>query len=139
MFLTLRIDGCIRFHRAQFLDVFVNHLPDQIAHFGKRLSSYEHADHGKINLIFEDGSNAACDVLIGCDGVKSVVRKQLYESLSRDHPELRTFVEPSWTGTIAYRGLINSSQLPTHEDGTLHSAVQRPMMVSTEFATRNIY
>lgn len=32
----------------------------------------------QISLHFEDGSSSSCDVLVGGDGVHSVVRKQMY-------------------------------------------------------------
>ena len=116
----------------------MNHLQEHTAHFGKRLSSYTQSDSQKIELNFEDGSSAICDILIGCDGVKSVVRGRMYNVLSAERPELHAFVDPSWTGIIAYRGLIEASRLPPREDGTLHNAVQRPMMVSTSFHYRSL-
>lgn len=128
-------DGCIRFHRAQFLDAFVNHLPEGIAHFGRRLLSYtSHEDGQSIEMTFADGSLEYCDVLIGCDGIKSMVRKQMLERKDADGlPGLRRFVEPVWSGITAYRGLISSSAFSKDSNGHLHSATQRPMMVSTNF------
>ncbi|MDQ3618879.1 MAG: FAD-dependent monooxygenase [Actinomycetota bacterium] len=43
---------------------------------GKRLINIEHASAG-VRAIFEDGSDAAGDVLIGADGVHSVVRRMI--------------------------------------------------------------
>ncbi|KLO14628.1 FAD/NAD-binding domain-containing protein [Schizopora paradoxa] len=122
--------GCIRFHRAQFLDAFVNHLPEGIAHFGRRLLSYtSHEDGQSIEMTFADGSLEYCDVLIGCDGIKSMVRKQMLERKDADGlPGLRRFVEPVWSGITAYRGLISSSAFSKDSNGHLHSATQRPMM-----------
>ncbi|KAL5523639.1 hypothetical protein ACEPAG_7812 [Sanghuangporus baumii] len=120
--------GCIRFHRADFLDVFVNNLPKGAASFDKRLSSYS-AQGDDIHLDFHDGSKATCDLLIGCDGIKSIVRKHLFEMLSNDgEQELLDVIEPTFTGTMAYRALIPVGRLPSNKDGTLHSSLQRPMM-----------
>ncbi|EJD03076.1 FAD/NAD-binding domain-containing protein [Fomitiporia mediterranea MF3/22] len=120
--------GCIRFHRADFLDVFVNSLPKGVTSFRKRLLSYTPTDNG-ITLLFHDGDKAICDLLVGCDGIKSVVRSQLFESLSgNDERNLRGFIDPVFTGITAYRGLISADRLPKNKDGSPHNAVERPMM-----------
>ncbi|KAF7306069.1 Glycoside hydrolase family 3 protein [Mycena chlorophos] len=113
--------GCIRFHRAHFLDVFVDNLPSGVAHFGKRLVSYaeRHAEGG-IELTFADGATTSCDLLVGCDGIKSTVRKQMLSG----RPELEAHVEPRWSGSIAYRGLIPVVDLP----GGKHRAMDHPLM-----------
>ncbi|KAF7376334.1 Glycoside hydrolase family 3 protein [Mycena sanguinolenta] len=120
--------GCIRFHRAHFLDVFVDNLPEGVAHFGKRLVSYEKGV-GEIRLTFADGTSAACDLLVGCDGIKSVVRAQMLRAKAAEEvrPDLLALIEPKWTGTIAYRGLIPAKDLPS-ADGTRHRTLGTPMM-----------
>ncbi|KII92414.1 hypothetical protein PLICRDRAFT_103799 [Plicaturopsis crispa FD-325 SS-3] len=117
--------GCIRFHRADFLDVLVNHLPDKIAHFGKRLTSYSKSDSSsEVTLAFADGSSATCDILVGCDGIKSLVRTLMLESKAAEgSPELLDYIEPRWTGTIAYRGLI-----PADKFSRNHRTLSNPMM-----------
>ncbi|EPQ57035.1 FAD/NAD P-binding domain-containing protein [Gloeophyllum trabeum ATCC 11539] len=125
--------GCIRFHRAHFLDVLINNLPEGIAHFNKRLSSYTRSSSSSpITLCFADDSTAVCDLVIGCDGIKSTIRTQMYrEEAERtknergDWESIVGYIEPVWSGTIAYRGLIPASRL---KEG--HSALSRPMMVS---------
>ncbi|KAJ7163621.1 FAD/NAD-P-binding domain-containing protein [Mycena crocata] len=121
--------GCIRFHRAHFLDVFVEQLPKGIAHFGKRLVTYDKRDSGEIGLAFADGSSAVCDLLIGCDGIKSVVRAQMLRAKAAEEarPGLLALIEPKWTGTVAYRGLIPSTDLPG-VDGAMHRTLESPMM-----------
>ncbi|PCH43450.1 FAD/NAD(P)-binding domain-containing protein, partial [Wolfiporia cocos MD-104 SS10] len=122
--------GCIRFHRAHFLDVLVDRLDEGVAHFGKRLLQYSHqGDMKPLQLHFADGSIAECDLLVGCDGIKSTVRKQFLEEQARDgRPELLDLIDPVFTGTIAYRGLIPVHRL-TRADGTQHRTVGTPMMV----------
>ncbi|KAI0930204.1 hypothetical protein AcV5_006981 [Taiwanofungus camphoratus] len=121
--------GCIRFHRAQFLDVLVDHLPDGVAHFGKRLRSYSCRSHeDSVKLHFVDGTIATCDLLVGCDGIKSVVRQQLLEEKATEgQSHFLDFIDPVWTGTIAYRGLIPVGHL-ARVDGTLHKTIETPMM-----------
>ncbi|KAJ6596645.1 FAD/NAD(P)-binding domain-containing protein [Mycena sp. CBHHK59/15] len=120
--------GCIRFHRAHFLDVFVDQLPKGVAHFGKRLTSYSR-NSTDITLAFSDGTTATCDLLVGCDGIKSIVRTQMLWTKAKDEerPDLLDLIEPKWTGTIAYRGLIPSGNLP-NTDGTQHRTLLSPMM-----------
>ncbi|KJA20765.1 hypothetical protein HYPSUDRAFT_141882 [Hypholoma sublateritium FD-334 SS-4] len=122
--------GCIRFHRAAFLDVFVSHLPPGIAYFGKRLATYSRGGDGETALLFSDGSTATCDVLIGADGIKSTVRAQMYAEAAEAAGDftLMRHVEPVWTGTMAYRGLIRAQDVPRNEDGMAHRAFAAPMM-----------
>ncbi len=114
-----------------FLDAFVNHLPAGTAHFGRRLLSYAPREDGQsIEMTFADSSNEWCDILIGCDGIKSMVRRQMFEKKADNGlPDLRRFVEPVWSGITAYRGLISASAFPVDSNGLSHSATQRPIMV----------
>lgn len=86
-------------HRARFLDELVALVPEEIAHFGKRLEDVE--DRGKdVVLRFADGSTVEHSAVIGCDGVKSRVRAMIVGS---DHAA----VNPTFSGKYAYRGLID--------------------------------
>lgn len=119
--------------------MLVDHLPQGVAHFGKRLVSYHTMEHDastETELLFADGSVATCDIIIGCDGIKSVVRKQMLEDYVREgggNPCLLDHIEPVWSGSIAYRGLIPVGQM-VREDGVEHRTIQSPMMVSSGFA-----
>lgn len=134
------LDGCIRFHRAHFLDVFVDQLPAGIAHFGKRVVSYEKREGGEIGLAFADGTDAVCDLLVGCDGIKSVVRSQMLRTKAAEDakPGLLELIEPKWTGTIAYRGLIPATVLPT-VDGAIHRTLGYPMMYCGQDKVRSVH
>ncbi|CZR50600.1 related to salicylate 1-monooxygenase [Phialocephala subalpina] len=85
-------------HRAHFLDVLVNLVPDGVAQFGKRVEQVEKKAE-KMVLTFHDGSTAEADAVIGCDGVKSRSRQIL---LGENHQT----TNPTFTGKYAYRGLI---------------------------------
>lgn len=131
--LKSHIDPGHNYHRAHFLDALADLLPAGVAHLGKRLVSftYKNTPTGQVGLHFIDGTSATCDVLLGCDGIRSVVRRCMFEGLARDgRPQLTQYIEPVWTGEILYRCLIPSEELPL-KNGGKHPVLQRPIIVST--------
>lgn len=92
----LGINGC---HRAHFLDELIKLVPENVAHFGKRLEKYEEKADGKLLMHFKDGTTAEADALIGADGIKSKIRESMF---GVGHP----CVVPSFTGCVAYRGVV---------------------------------
>lgn len=86
-------------HRAKFLDELIKLMPPDVARFGKRLVSLEDMGTDGIRLSFLDGTAARHAAVIGCDGIKSEMRKYL---LGRDNPT----AYPQYTGKYCYRGLV---------------------------------
>jgi salicylate hydroxylase len=88
-------------YRAAFLDELVNHIPDGVAQFGKKLVDLNDADDasGDMVLHFADGTTAQHSAVIGCDGIKSKTRLLL---LGKDDPSAHAV----FSGKYAYRGLI---------------------------------
>lgn len=85
-------------HRAHFLDEVVKLLPqDGIVEFGKQLTSLEE-DGAGVTLRFADGSVRRADAVLGCDGIKSAVRRAMFPGHACAHP--------TYTHKYAYRGLI---------------------------------
>ncbi|KJA17341.1 hypothetical protein HYPSUDRAFT_1023379 [Hypholoma sublateritium FD-334 SS-4] len=85
--------GSLSFHRADVQQVFLAHIsPSVRVHLNRRLVSYRESD-GKMQLSFKNGETAACDLLIGADGVNSAAIRE---------------ARPLWTGTIVYRSVIES-------------------------------
>lgn len=91
--------------RSDFLDELVKHVPEGVAKFGMRVSHYTEEQDGKVTLHFKDGSTAVHDGVIGCDGIKSNIRKTLLTSTSK--PEAANAV---FSGKFCYRGLIPMDQ-----------------------------
>jgi salicylate hydroxylase len=87
------------FHRADLIAMLSNALPAERLHVGYRLAGF--ADNGsEVEVRFENGSTIVCDALVGADGIHSAVRTTLFG------PEAPTF-----TGCVAYRGLVAVERL----------------------------
>jgi len=135
----------LTFHRGEFQNALLRKLPPRCRlHCSKRLRSYTQrtgvgglGGHGGITLLFEDGSKAVCDVLIGSDGVKSAVRRALLtESAAESRQdgkiheanEILRAIEPSWSGTVVYRTVVPAERVKSqHAD---HRALTQPTVVS---------
>lgn len=94
-------------------------------HTSKTLTTFKQSSSGGYILQFEDETTAEADVLVGADGVRSVVRRVLFDDIleagatSPDIEDgLRQAIEPQWSGTMVYRTLIKAEKLreiyPTH-------------------------
>lgn len=100
----------------------------------KRVSGYDQLDSGGIKIRFSDGSEAQADVLIGADGVHSIVREGMFRHLaiSKGVPlsQYGKYVLPKWSGTFAYR---SSVPLPAFKEKyPEHQALTIPKIVSND-------
>src|SRR5205807_3235672 len=82
-------------------------VPRERLHADKRCTAVEERG-AEVNVIFDDGSTVAADVVVGADGIHSTVRSMHYDD------------RPVFSGTIAYRGLIPMDQLPSLGDVRHH-------------------
>ncbi|PPQ78461.1 hypothetical protein CVT25_011856 [Psilocybe cyanescens] len=119
----MRNGGAIRFHRADLQKVLKDSIGGRL-HLSHSLVSYQ--DTGdEVLLYFANGTTATCDLLIGFDGINSIVRKGLLSSQGLlDSPSLH----PIWSGTTAYRALVPMEKLKAALPG--HSALTAPMLYS---------
>ena len=109
------------FHRAKLLDILVSKIPKDKVRFGKRLVSYDQLPPSgslgeRIVLHFADNTSAEADLLVGCDGIKSAVRRCMYTNYAKEvgaslEEYAEKYIEPAWSGSLAYRALISAEGL----------------------------
>lgn len=145
-FVQLNCPGNFGFHRSHLVEFLGKELQETgraAIHFGKRCVSFvqrPEVKEGKVTLYFADGSSATCDVLVGCDGIKSAVRGELLsdsgfpngikhteeQQKSSCDPldDPKRFINTKFCGTVAYRTLINPEDLRAISPG--HSLLHGP-------------
>jgi salicylate hydroxylase len=89
-------------HRADLHKVLVSGLasdqePVRLDH---RLTSIVQNDR-HVSFSFANGATETCDVVIACDGLKSVVRDEIFSAEA-----------PKFTGFVAWRGLVETTKVP---------------------------
>lgn len=79
-------------------------LPPEILHLNHQLIHFEQTQQS-VNLSFDNGETASVDLLIGADGIRSVVRKQLFG-----------LEDPAYGGWMTWRGVQKYQHrlLPPH-------------------------
>ncbi|WP_433343128.1 FAD-dependent oxidoreductase [Streptomyces sp. CA-253872] len=82
-------------HRGDFIEALLGVLPEGMVTLGHKLEGIEDkGDHAV--LAFANGTTAEADLVVGADGIKSVVRKLLFSEK-----------EPVFSGEHAYRAVIS--------------------------------
>lgn len=100
-------------HRAHLLDVLRSKVPDSKISKGKKLVKVERQlSSDSYTLHFADGTSAAADVVVGCDGIKSAVRAHLGKV---DHP--------IYSGQMVYRGYVSYDDLTPDTAALLRKTV----------------
>ena len=74
-------------------------VPDERHHAGSAIESFEQDADG-VTVRLADGRRERADWLIGADGIRSTVRRQLLPDL-----------EPAYAGYVAWRALIEESAM----------------------------
>ncbi|KAA9156937.1 FAD-dependent monooxygenase [Amycolatopsis acidicola] len=81
-------------HRGDFIETFLKVLPAERVHLGHKMETI--TDHGdKATVRFANGVEVTADLVIGADGIRSLVRQQLFADR-----------EPVYSGEHAYRIVI---------------------------------
>jgi len=87
-------------HRADLLDVLARSLPGDIVTLGARCTEVQ-PDGQVAAARFQDGSEIEADIIVGADGIHSVVRASLFG------PDA-----PRFTGKICYRSVVPVDAVP---------------------------
>jgi salicylate hydroxylase len=100
-----RLNGApyTQMHRADFHAILADKarsLKSDVIRLNKRVAGFEE-DAGGVTLRFADGTSARGDLLIGADGLKSVVRKQIVGE-----------TPANYTGDAAWRITVPTERLP---------------------------
>ena len=82
-------------HRGDFIDALLGVLPEGMVHLGHKLETLEDKGDRSV-LTFTNGTTVEADLVIGADGIKSVVRQQLFSDKG-----------PVFSGEHAYRTVIS--------------------------------
>lgn len=86
----------VAIHRADLHEILINALKLETLRLNMNCSRFEQDDE-KVTVHFENGESDSADVLIGADGIHSVVRKQMF-------PE----IELRYSGYTAWRGVVET-------------------------------
>jgi hypothetical protein len=97
------------FHRADLLSVLAAPLPDYAIRLNARSVAVESAESSAA-AHFADGSTIEADIVVGADGIHSLVRNSLFGELRRVSPAVCAGV--LWSRSSASRrGLLNRAHL----------------------------
>jgi salicylate hydroxylase len=92
--------GYYTFHRADLHSVLVNALPAGVIRLNARCLGVSQEGDAAV-LRFADGSTHRSDIVVGADGIHSVIRESLFGAQA-----------PRFTGVVCWRGLVPASSLP---------------------------
>ena len=120
--------------------------PNVKAHLSHRLLTYIETKDG-IELEFTNGGKSTCDILVGADGINSVVRKVFLSNEKGIDPsseEAAKYSQPLWSGTMVYRSLIDSGVIrrinPDHPALSTRIVVsKRSFDVSFDFSSKDAH
>lgn len=86
----------VAIHRAVLHEILINSLKPNTLRLDMACAKFEQ-DENRVTVHFENGESGSADVLIGADGIHSVVRKQMF-------PE----IELRYSGYTAWRGVVET-------------------------------
>ena len=95
----------LRLHRWDLQHALITRLTETAAGALRLGSSVDRVEpgNGQVQLRFADGRSESADVVIAADGIRSTIREALF------HP-----APPVFAGFVAWRGLVDTRDLPPH-------------------------
>lgn len=105
----------VALHRADLQGALLRLLPAESVHLGKTFAGFD-VEGEEVRARFHDGTEVACDVLVGADGLHSRVRAQLLGD-----------GEPLYRGYTVWRGVarLEHAALQTGSASEIYGAGQR--------------
>jgi 2-polyprenyl-6-methoxyphenol hydroxylase-like FAD-dependent oxidoreductase len=96
--------GTVAIHRARLHQTLAAELPEERLHLGRTVGALD-PPGGSVRMRFLDGGAVEARVVIGADGLRSVIRGQIF-------PEVRL----RYSGQTSYRAVVEAA-LPAELDG----------------------
>jgi len=90
-------------HRADLHHALMTRIPQDLVELGARCTGVREREGG-VRAHFADGRHADADVVVGTDGIHSVVRACVATDI------------PRYTGHVIYRGLVDADRCPFPTD-----------------------
>jgi salicylate hydroxylase len=87
-------------HRADLIDILAKALPADLVHTGHCCTGFAQDGEGA-RVSFANGAVVEADIVIAADGIHSALR-----------PYVTALSQPVFSGTVAYRGLVESELVP---------------------------
>jgi len=109
----------LNFHRARLHQVLLDQLPLDTVRLGHRLTDLTWDGEGPVRLEFEGAETFEADVVIGADGMRSVVRGRVAQALAPDDQTPHLSV-PRYSGYVAYRGIAPAEAVSSLSPDTMY-------------------
>ncbi|WP_431930715.1 FAD-dependent oxidoreductase [Micromonospora sp. RP3T] len=131
-------DGRPEIDRAALRDLLLDSLPTGTVRWRHRLVAAEPRPGGGFRLTFDGGHRDDCDLLVGADGARSVVRSLLTDApltavstavelriddADRRHPEIAELVGPGNLWGVGVRQILSAQRLG---DGSIRVGISLP-------------
>ncbi len=114
-------------HRADLQMILADAVGWEHISLSKRLSAAEQHPDG-FRLHFEDGSDAGCGILIGADGIRSVVRQCFFP-----HTVIRD------SGQVCWRGICETTLPPEHRHHAVEAWGKGVRLGITQISDNKVY
>ncbi|KAI9775598.1 MAG: hypothetical protein M1839_000999 [Geoglossum umbratile] len=107
-------------HRQGIWDSLKAKVPDNVLIAGKKVSGVKLGEDGKHTIVFADGLTDSADIVIGADGVKSVVK----EFVAGEG------YQPHYEGLVGVGGWMPCSHLPPQPKDGVWKAPNAPVVMT---------